>query len=469
MVSIISGILFIFLLINAIGCAPRLPLPKPVGPIKVCLSEGSDEAVISSRGSFNIISASGMVLWRSGRRGGKVTFSRAYRGDEILAETPASGIFEPSGRLTVRSSGGTRLKFMGKSYHGHLEIRSGEQNPGLTIVNAVNLEEYLKGVLPSEMGKVPGRAIEALKAQAIVSRTYAYMRMLHPRGNSFDLYGDVRDQVYGGASEERDIFSRAIEETEGIVVAYEGKPVRVFFFSCCGGHTAAIDEVWDVSSSPSYLTGVSDSLSGEALCKGSWSFGWREIWSADELNGIVAEYLPMTLSDIREEDVGTVEDILVEGRSPSGRILALRLVTSRGDHIVRKDKIRWVLRRPVSGNPILRSTLFTVTVRKDASGRLREVEVAGRGNGHGVGMCQHGAIGMAKRGFSALEILAHYYPGTSVEKVDLSSGGFRISGPAFQNSFYLFNRPVEGHFNLLPAPHVPEHSLAGVELPLTEY
>jgi len=409
-------------LLHIAGCAPPPPFPKPLRPIRVCLSDEAKEVVISSEGSFRITSPGGTVLWSSRRHGGEVTLRRAGKGSAILICIPPSEMLEPSGKLMVWPSGRALLEFKGRSYRGHIEVFSGDGNPGLIVVNVTDLEGYLKGVLPLEIGEVPEGASEALKAQAIAARTYAYMRMLHPRGEHFDLYGDVRDQVYGGVSAEGRTFSRAVEGTEGIIVTYRGAPARTFFFSCCGGHTAAIDEVWDIASPPPYLCGVSDSLNGEALCGGSTGCGWRETWSADELSRILSEYLPRALGAVRKGDIGEVEDILIEERSSSGRVLSLKIATSRGDYILKKDRIRWALRRPVPGNPILRSTLFTVTLRKDASGKLEEVEIVGRGNGHGVGMCQRGAIGMAERGFNAFEILRHYYPGTSIGRVGPISG-----------------------------------------------
>jgi hypothetical protein len=124
--------------------------------------------------------------------------------------------------------------------------------------------------------------------------------------------------------------------------------------------------------------------------------------------------LPGEVRDLQALEIGELRDLSVLGRSPSGRVQTLEIRTSEATYRVNRDRIRWVLRRPVRGHPLLRSTYFTLRLERDPQGALSRVVAMGGGNGHGVGMCQAGAIGMAGLGYRADEILKHYYPGTQI-------------------------------------------------------
>ena len=306
-----------------------------------------------------------------------------------------------------------RIRLGGSEYRGGLEVfPSGD---GLTVVNELTLEDYVRGVLPAEMGRQPRGRIEALKAQAIAARSYALANMGRRSQYGFDFFGDIRDQAYCGAGRADRLSSKAVEETAGLVATYEGRPISAFYCANCGGHTASIQEVWDGPAVP-YLQGVRDTLEGEDYSGGSCGGRWTETWTGEELRAILNGSLPEEVPGLGQLNIGLVRDLAVVDRSASGRVGALEIRTSEATYRVHKDDIRRVLLRRESGHPILRSTCFTLEVEHDGDGAVVRARAVGRGNGHGVGMCQSGALGMADRGYTAQEILKHYYQGIEITR-----------------------------------------------------
>ncbi|MCD6310122.1 MAG: SpoIID/LytB domain-containing protein [Candidatus Eremiobacteraeota bacterium] len=316
------------------------------------------------------------------------------------------------------------LEFRGRLYRGGLEVR--EYNNELLLINHIELERYLKGVLPMEMGRVHP---EALKAQAVAARSYA---LGHRKNDKpYDLTADQSSQVYGGASVENYHCNRAIKETTGQVLAYNGELAgHAMYFSCCGGRTARIEDTFDFDPVP-YLTGVNCSYSGDskkaptggvkkggnfsamnlplppppedAFCSGAPLFRWEITWNKSELESILASYIPPG------DFSGKLNDIRVIERSSSGRVKKLLIISEGGDTVIRGDRIRKILRFH-SGGRIKRlySTLFEIKRNGD------KYIASGRGWGHGVGMCQWGAFRMAEMGEGYRNILSHYYPGCQV-------------------------------------------------------
>jgi stage II sporulation protein D len=202
------------------------------------------------------------------------------------------------------------------------------------------------------------------------------------------------DQVYGGRDAETALTDRAVQETEGEVLLYEGALVDAFYHSTCGGATSAIAEVW--SGDRPYLRGVSDNLGETFACAASRYFAWSETWSGETYARFAAP----------------ADSVMIEilDRDTAGRARLLRIVRGESEVIARGDAIRRTLIRPAGGP--LRSTLITAITAE--SGTLR---LEGRGWGHGLGMCQMGAIGRARAGWRHDAILEHYYPGTRVTRI----------------------------------------------------
>jgi len=279
----------------------------------------------------------------------------------------------------------------------------------LTVVNVLPLETYLCGVVPWEIGWRQEGESGAVEAQAIAARTYACKRLGQYEGEGYDLLSDVMDQVYRGTTREDSVANRAIRATRGLVVTEQATLIEAYYSSTCGGHTSRIEEVWDKPAAP-YLVGGLDRVGkGPTLCSESKHFRWVEVWSGAALERTLQETLPREADWPAERPVGDLVDLRIAGRDSSGRAHTLEIETTQGTWTVRGDRIRWVLRP--EGRTLLRSSLFTLQLDRHEGAIVRAV-VRGGGNGHGVGMCQMGAIEMARRGYDRAAILSHYYPTT---------------------------------------------------------
>lgn len=298
----------------------------------------------------------------------------------------------------------------GKAYRGLGEVL--RDRTGLTVVNRLGMEAYLLGVVSAEMGRRSAGEQAALQAQAVVSRTYALKHLRRWRTQGFDLYGTVADQAYGGVGAETAEGRAAVSETRGRVLTYDGALIEAFYFSTCGGRTADGYEVFRGAARP-YLRSVSDlSEGGSAYCSISPRYRWREEWNGEALRATLQRNLPA--AGVGTTFVGTVTDVRVTQRSASGRVEQLSI--GLGGSEIRVDghaRIRQVLRTP-SGQ-LLRSTAFSLTAT-GAGRNVSNLVVDGMGAGHGVGLCQWGAVGRARAGQRYQQILATYYPGTRLER-----------------------------------------------------
>jgi stage II sporulation protein D len=346
-------------------------------------------------------------------RGGDFTV-RLSGGEAVLAEGKRRLI--SSGSVSVEPEAGGLVHLGGKPYRGLVCFRPFKG--GLIAINVLDIDEYIKGVLPSEIGYLKPHQFEAYRAQAVASRTYALSKLEEKTAEIYDLNATVMDQVYRGAGAEHDAASRAVDETRGLVCTFLGEPIKAYYCSCCGGHTADIRIAWPWKTPYPYLYGVRDTVretSGESLCRGSKHFRWRVRWSGSTLSGILKRTVPKELR-VPARGVGRLADIRTIGTAPDGRVAGIEIVTDRESFEVRGDRVRWVLKPDPASEAILKSTLFKIEVTV-SGGRLTAVDMIGGGNGHGVGMCQTGAIRMAELGYSGEDIIAHYYPGSRIEPV----------------------------------------------------
>ena len=260
--------------------------------------------------------------------------------------------------------------------------------PDGTIVT-LDVETYLRGVVPIEAS--PGWPPAALQAQAILARTYALAKKTLSR--AYDVVTTESDQRYGGPEAERPATSAAVEATRGFTLRYNGGPVSVFYSSCCGGHTEDAAEVWGHSTLP-YLRGVAD----DPYCTTAPDYRWTRTLPLDRARAAVADRLTGALVGV---DLGDPD--------PSGRPRTATLHGDTGAAVkmpVTDLRARW-------GAETVRSTwLHRVSI--DGTQALAFIRIEGSGRGHGVGLCQWGARGMAVAGADASTILAHYFPGTAV-------------------------------------------------------
>jgi stage II sporulation protein D len=314
------------------------------------------------------------------------------------------------GSLVVRPRGSGALAINGRSYRGRLTIA--RSRTGFTAVNHVALEDYLASVVASEMGRRDSSEYEALRAQAILARTYAIKNLGKRATDGFDLLPTVVDQVYGGASQEYDLARQAVASTAGLIVTWNGLPIDAFFFSTCGGRTVTGTEVFAGADRP-YLQSVSDlAPDGQAWCRQSPRYRWREEWSLQTLRATFRRTLP-PLTGTTGEEAAQVEGVRVSGLSPSGRVQRVTVALRRGAVEVSGPAVRQALEPP--GQTLLRSALFELTEVREA-GRLVALVAEGRGAGHGVGFCQWGALGRARAGQDAATILGAYFPGTAISR-----------------------------------------------------
>ncbi len=317
--------------------------------------------------------------------------------------------------ISIRTVSDASVYINGKPYRGDMVFRP--VDGGLITINVLKIDDYIKGVLPAEIGYLGPNQYEAYRAQAIASRSYALSKLPEKSGEIYDLRATIMDQVYKGKHGEHPEASRAVDETRGIVAIWQKEPIKAYYCSCCGGHTADIRVSWPWKTPYPYLYGVRDASGdggGRSFCRGSKNFRWSERWSGQELRKVLKENIP-EVTGAKPSAVGNIKDLKVTGISDDGRIKALEVVTDRHTFLIEGDKVRWVLRPAHKSGAILRSTLFKLNTVK-SGGKVQTVTVKGGGNGHGVGLCQSGAIRMAESGYTAEEIIEHYYPGTQICK-----------------------------------------------------
>ena len=367
-------------------------------------------ATLTATDAWRLIDRDGRVA-AEGRAGDLLSLS-SQAGTLTLAE-PAGARREfaaPVSLVAVKPE--AMISVNQRRYRGSLSILAADS--GVRIVNRVGVEAYLRGVVPRELGVRGAGDRAALEAQAVAARSYAVARI----GNTtraYDVAASTTDQVYGGVDAENAVADAAVAATEGLVLTYNGRVVSAPYHSTCGGSTAAADEIWRSQNEP-YLQRVSDRIPGtdRYYCDIAPRFRWEGSWRADSLTAVVERYL-RSYAQVPPGPVGEVRRVDVDSKTPSGRVAALWVETSRGRYRLRGNDIRYVLRSP-SGE-LLNSTYFSPEVVSSPDGRLTRLTVRGLGYGHGVGMCQWGAIGRARAGQDFRTILRTYFPGTTVARV----------------------------------------------------
>ena len=386
--------------------------------------------------------------------------------------------------MPVRISGTGLLKFNGKTYRGTFLIT---QRGGL--LNVVDLENYLCGVLPAEVGA--SWHSQALRAQAITARTYVLRQSLSRADRGYDVVDTDADQVYKGAGVETAKTNKAVSSTSGAVLTYGNELAQTYFHSDSGGHTANIKDVWgrDVP----YLTGVPEIVNYKSPVA-----VWNAKFSNEKIRGVVRK--------VSGSDVGNIKEIQVSDVDEGGRAIDMTFIGTNGTQTIKASQFRLNLDprtlkstmftpsggaynasnkdstggglvgvhknsdtasnltfeeeqgiAQMSANGIFTTTelidMLTNTDKKknyykiglDRSAQQKKSQTKtitnvtaqppklnkygysieksgnefvfyGRGWGHGVGMCQWGAMAMAEQGYTAEQILTHYYPGTEIKR-----------------------------------------------------
>ncbi len=360
-------------------------------------------------GRASLVRGSGGEPWRVEQRGGLLRI--AGEGNDATPWREGPFVARPA-------AGESHLRFGNRRYRGELIFTP--TDTGILVVNRVPIEDYLRGVVPIEIGTRQAGDLAAIEAQTIAARSYSYMRVptdgAQQPARGWHMTGSVQHQVYAGMDVEHPVVNQAIDATAGLVLRYGGLIVDAPYFSSCGGRTAGPREAWrDVRDEP-YLQPVDDidPRTGRAYCDLSPRNHWEAEFDASRLREVVRRALQT--AGARDPRPAAVQGLEVGTRTPSGRAATLVLHTDRGTVTVPARDIRAVLSD--ARGAILASTYFSVDRESRTRGQLTAVTLRGAGNGHGVGMCQWGAIGRARAGIDARAILRHYYPGTVVGFAD---------------------------------------------------
>lgn len=269
-----------------------------------------------------------------------------------------------------------------RTYRGQIEVEPDDGRLGTILaINDVRLSDYVAGVLPSEY---PFTEYEGVKAQAIVIRTYALLSAERST-TSYDLTDGTYAQVYHGSDRETSVSRRAAAETAGTTLRYDGALIDAVYSSHCGGHTADNDDIWE-GGAVAYLRGRKDPYDKEApVAK------WDMAVDAPEL-----------LEKLGEHFGSRVESIKIGARGVGSHVKSVEIKLESGTRMISGVAFRGIVNRGF-GSQIIRSSVFEI---KRQSGDYR---FKGRGNGHGVGLCQWGAAAQAKQGRDAEQILKFYY------------------------------------------------------------
>ncbi|MFA5145437.1 MAG: SpoIID/LytB domain-containing protein [Candidatus Omnitrophota bacterium] len=319
------------------------------------------------------------------------TLSSGY-GLKTTATTQKNGILLGKAipslpRLFIKTDGTGVILVNGRRFRGSIELIK-KDDARILAVNYIDLENYIKGILYHEVSHY--WPMEALAAQAIVSRTYAAYQMQENKSKDYDVTSDIYSQVYGGRTSERSRTTEAVDATSGRILTYKDKIIPAYFHAVCGGHTEDASLLWNIDMPP--LKGLPCNF-----CKDSPRFNWHYVLALEDIEDSLAG------AGLK---INGIKNIVVSGRDKSGRVTDLNMVSAKKDlKISAKDF------RNIVGPNIIKSANFTVSVIKN------DAVFEGVGWGHGVGLCQWGAYFMSKQGYRADEILKYYYPGTDVKVI----------------------------------------------------
>ena len=315
----------------------------------------------------------------------RISSLTAYRGANLIVRTEDHSVSAQA--LTVHAPKAP-LNLNGRDYRGKLHLYPGAGPEVLSVVNELPLEEYLVGLINVEISSQ--WRMEALKAQVVAARTYALFQKIKRAGDLYHLESSTNDQMYGGIQPEDSRSRMAVHQTEREIIVFQGKPIFAVYSACCGGKTESADLLW---------TGYLPYLQSREcnFCRDSPHFFWN--WT------VTAESLGRSLASAGFPEA-QVREIKIQERSASQRVLRL---------VVRGDRSQ----TPFSGKDFrrflgfdrVRSTQFTV---KKENGLFF---FSGLGWGHGAGVCQWGAKGMAEAGADYRTILKYYYRGIELGKI----------------------------------------------------
>ncbi len=401
------------------------PIPPTVttvtdSAVRVAISIAAPTATVSATSVMSIVDSRTGDVQGSSREGVSWLVRPAEKNGIEFSRDGARAITIRDAAVVVRADGLTGFVMLGgRRFRGTLSIS--REGDSLLVVNHLAVEDYLRGVVPLEIGARRPNESEAIAAQAIAARSFTYSRVAARRRDPvrrYDLIADVSDQVYGGVDSEVELATQMVTATTDLVLKFGGRPIEAVYSSSCGGATADAAEVWAFGGQP-YLRSVSDTIPGSTgtFCGIAPRYSWTVTLNSRDLVASLDAYLKNYVKV--NGKITWVEKITASPKTPSGRVGSVTVATNTGSYQVTGDKIRFVL-RPPSGE-ILRSTMFDMIAAEETGAGVVRFEARGSGYGHGVGMCQWGAIGRARAGQQFAQILGTYYPGTKIESISARS------------------------------------------------
>ena len=351
--------------------------------VRVLVLKDAGSVSLSVQGSWTLLDESNGKILDEGERT-LFTDVKALRGGILF-----DGKVFLTKRLALEPNRDASITVNKRRFRGHVTLLASPDQK-LNVINVVDLEQYIKGVLYHEIShKWP---IEAIKAQAVAARSYAVYAMQQNKARDFDVTNDIYSQVYGGKNSERYRTGIAVDETKGEVLTFNDKILPAFFHATCGGLTESASEVWNLDLPP---------LQGELCpyCKKSPHMHWKRNFRLKDIQNKL---------NAQGYKIGLIKSIDIIQRNASDRIKLLR-ITSRDDQSITISGKDF---RNIIGPNDIRSNSYEIVMRGYYA------DFYGRGWGHGVGLCQWGALGMAQLHFDYKAILRHYYPGTRLDQIE---------------------------------------------------
>lgn len=363
-----QSIYFILILSVFINCVPYLSPSAKANLVRVALVCSVDTVTVSG------------------------VFGKTYRTDRGFGLDDSLPVFirPKDGRVYVNKT----------PYRGNLEIR---RNDGrIWVINTLSMDDYLKGVVPCEIGGIDKNLMSAAMAQAVAARTYARAHQGQHSDLGFDLFATVQDQVYGGMSVEEELISKGVDKTRSQIMVYENHPIEAKYHSTCGGRTADFNDAWP-GQGPPYLRSV---ICG--FCQPSPHYEWKKVWLKKDFFTNFRDRLSRIGIYLDKDEY--IRNLRLFKNRQSQRVAKISVQTNRGEYDISAYNIRTAFGDYRDPGGLLKSNWFEFKVRGDT------LVILGRGFGHGVGMCQWGALEMSRKGKDYRQILRHYYPGIRIRE-----------------------------------------------------
>lgn len=372
-----------------VGCLSSLFYLMTLGPalaveFRISLSQEKENLIIGSSTPANIVNGQGKSV-------GTLPALEGF----FAKSSPGAVTFfgQKAWQLSIKPTEGGFVYIRDRWYRG--QVRLIRTSAGINVINEIDLDDYLAGVVGKEMPRA--WPPEALKAQAVAARSFALYRRSKQKNPLYDLVNTTKDQVYGGIDGEAESTRMAVRSTSGQILAYQGNVIEALFHANSGGHTENSEQVF--SGTIPYLRGVPD-FDQEAP-----NFQWSANFSQAQLQ----EHIP---------GLGNIVSMTPQSTTAHGRVKTIKIVGELGTKAMKGRELRQALK--------LKSTLFKVMPQSKLVASQTQPPpdqtsgfiIQGRGHGHGLGLSQWGALALAQKGNTYQQILQHYYQNTTIENIN---------------------------------------------------